>query len=191
MKTINMDMGDETVTFEPIEISLTIRGAVKFIAEVKGEDLSPLCDLAFARSADVSGTDPLLGDYRDLGEMNVAIMEDDEAKTFYLVVGDAQEEHDILLSAHYVGQDQKGGSLFVNLSGQRLKKFWQRAEAELLLRKNGADGVDAEMLNLAITALRFIDGEDVDLAPAFNGWMHAAGRSGGIQILSQFMKKVA
>lgn len=190
MKTINMDMGNETITFEPTEISLTIRGAVRFVAEVAGEDLAPLSDLAFAQG-DCDGRDPVLGDYKDLGAMDVAVVEDDEKKTFYLVMGDTQEdEHDILLSAHYQGQG-KGGSLFINLSGERLKNFWRRAEAELRVRKDAATGADAEMLNLTITALRFISGEDVDLAPAFNSWMEIAGRRGGVQVLSQFMKKAA
>ena len=192
MKTINMDTGNGTITFEPIEISLTIRGAVKFIAEVKGEDFHPLCDLAFgAVDREVAGNDPGMGDFVDLGKMDIAVVEDDDNKTFYLVMGDTQEEeHDILLSAHYQGQNE-GGSLFINLSGERLKNFWRRAEAELHLRKDAAVGAEAEALNLTITALRFINGEDVDLAPAFNGWMEAAGRSGGVQILSQFMKKAA
>lgn len=190
MKTINMDMGNETITFEPVEISLTIRGAVRFVAEITGEDLAPICDLAFAQG-DRDGCDPALGDYKDLGAMDVAVVKDDEEKTYYLVMGDTQEdEHDILLSAHYQGQD-KGGSLFINLSGERLKNFWLRAGPELLLRKEAMDGAEAEALNLTITALRFISGDDVDPAPAFNGWMEAAGRSGGVQILSQFMKKAA
>ncbi|WP_397586890.1 hypothetical protein [Sphingobium fuliginis] len=190
MKTINMDAGNGTITFVPIEISLTIRGAVRFVAEINGDDLAPLCDLAFAQGH-CDGRDPVLGDYNDLGAMDVAVVQDDEKKTFYLVMGDTQEdEHDILLSAHYQGQGE-GGSLFINLGGERLKNFWRRAGAELRVRKDAATGVDAEMLNLTITALRFISGEDVDLAPAFNGWTEAAGRSGGVQILSQFMKKVA
>lgn len=190
MMTINMDMGNETITYEPVEISLTVRGAVRFVAEVTGEDLAPICNLAFAQGG-CNGSDPALGDYRDLGPMDVAVVKDDENKTFYFVMGDTQaDEHDLLFSAHYQGQG-KGGSLLINLSGERLKNFWRRAETELRVRKDAADGADAEVLNLTITALRFISGEDVDLALAFNDWMDVAGRRGGVQILSQFMEKAA
>lgn len=187
MKILNFDMGDDgSVELAAVEASLTIRGTVKMIADVEGSDFDVLSGLVYGQLDEpVSGTDPEWGDRKNI-DLEMSVVEDDETKARYLVIGDTNEDQDVYFSVRYSTPD--GLSIFMNFGGDALVKFWDRAQNEMLNRKAQSSGQDQTLISILIAGLQFAKGEHADIAGLFNEWLQATGREGGVELITQLKK---